>query len=402
MTRILARRLGLALAFAAVIAVGVGVLTVRAAHHRSPSTHPATTEHVTSTTLALSLVAPPGPPAVTRHLTLFATIGGRISPKSVVATNTGLVFANNMMYRHSVTVYNSAGVLLRTISDAVSLGTFGFSGHPGISRGAPVEGAVTPDGKYYWVTNYSMYGAGFGPEGSDTCTPGSARAAGTSPSYIYRINIATLRIDRVVPVGLVPKYIAVSPDGRTVIVTQWCSWNVYLINAASGVVTGIVPATGGYPRGIAVSPDSRTAYVAVMGSDVLDVINIPHASLQGEWYVGSNVRHVVIDPVSGRYLYATLNGPGDVVKVDRRTGHVVAVTHTGMDCRSLAISTDGTALFVVNYLSNSMTMLRADNLKILATVPTGTHPVGISYDGTTGRVWVAVYTGEIMVYNTTP
>jgi YVTN family beta-propeller protein len=79
---------------------------------------------------------------------------------------------------------------------------------------------------------------------------------------------------------------------------------------------------------------------------------------------------------------------------------VVAVRHTGSGCRSLAISTDGTALFVVNYDSNTMTMLRADNLAVIQNVRTGTHPVGITYDGTTGRVWVAVYTGAIMIFNT--
>ena len=43
--------------------------------------------------------------------------------------------------------------------------------------------------------------------------------------------------------------------------------------------------------------------------------------------------------------------------------------HTGSDCRSLAISTDGTALYVVNYLSNTVTELAASNLKILQVVP---------------------------------
>lgn len=404
-------RLSRLVVFVAVIAIATGsFLYVRSNHSGAATTTTLTTStsstDVTTTTVRsdvpLSRITPPGPPADTRHLVLYKVIGGSISPKSVVSTNAGLLFANNMMYRHTITVYTSAGVLKKTISDGVVLSHFGIGGHPGLSHGAPVEGAVTPDGKYYWATNYSMYGAGHGPEGSDTCTPSSARAAGDTPSYIYRINIATLTIDKVVQVGLVPKYIAVSPDGNTVVVTQWCSWNVYIVDAHTGAVTGIVPATGGYPRGIAISPDSQVAYIAVMGSDVLDVVSLAKHKLLGAWYVGSNVRHVVIDPVSGRYIYATLNAPGDVVKVDRATGHVIKVVHTGQECRSLAISTDGTTLYVVNYASNTMTMLRASDMKVLQTVQTGTHPVGIAYDGLTGRVWVAVYTGELMVYNTIP
>jgi hypothetical protein len=40
----------------------------------------------------------------------------------------------------------------------------------------PVDIAV----KYAYVSNYSVYGAGMGPEGKDTCTPASARAAGAT------------------------------------------------------------------------------------------------------------------------------------------------------------------------------------------------------------------------------
>lgn len=87
------------------------------------------------------------------RLTLIRTIAGNISPKSVDASGTGLVFAENMLYRHTVTVYNSAGRLVRTIPDGVNMSQFGFPGHPGITRGAPVETAFTSDGKYAYVSN---------------------------------------------------------------------------------------------------------------------------------------------------------------------------------------------------------------------------------------------------------
>jgi hypothetical protein len=45
-------------------------------------------------------------------------------------------------------------------------------------------------------------------------------------------------------------------------------------------------------------------------------------------------------------------------------------------------------------------MLRASDLAILQTVPTGVRPIGITYDAMTGDVGVAVYTGEILVFAT--
>ena len=53
------------------------------------------------------------------------------------------------------------GSLVKTIPDRVDLASFGYPGHAGLSRGAPVEGAVSPDHRFFYVTNYSMYGANF-------------------------------------------------------------------------------------------------------------------------------------------------------------------------------------------------------------------------------------------------
>ncbi len=338
---------------------------------------------------------PPGPPSDQRHLVLLKTIAGHISPKSVDASDTGLVFAQNMMYTHTVTVYNNAGRLVKTIPDTVQMSQFGFPGHPGITHGAPVEAAFTPNAKYVYVSNYSMYGAGFGPEGSDTCTPASATAAGDTDSYVYRINTSTLKIDQVIKVGLVPKFMAVTPNGRYLLVSNWCSYDLSIVDIAKAKQIARLP-MGPYPRGLAVSPDSKTAYVAIMGSDEVVKVNLTTLTKEGSFVIGDNPRHLVMSP-NGRYLYASLNGPGDVVKVNLADDRVIATVHTGVEDRSLAISTDGRSLYVVNYDSDTITKLRASDLHVLQTFPTGVHPIGITYDATTGDVWVAVYSGQILV-----
>ncbi|MGD0852124.1 MAG: cytochrome D1 domain-containing protein [Acidimicrobiales bacterium] len=390
----------------ALIALTINFTLSSKGNSDSTTTLPATsttTPATTTTTMptALNKIVPPGPPASSRRLVLYKDITGDISPKSVMSTNTGLVFAQNMMYRHTMTVYNSAGTLLKTISDGVVLSRFGVHGRPGLTHGAPVEAAVTPDGKDVWVSNYSMYGTGSGPEGSDTCTPASSIAAGDTPSFLYEVSTKTLSVVGVAEVGMVPKFVAVTPNDKYVIASNWCSWTVSVVNEATHRVVATIP-VGAYPRGIAISPDSHLAYVAIMGSTVIDVISLSTFKIVGQIGGVDNVRHVVIDPQNPDILYASLNQPGDVVKIDRLTGKILAEVHTGSDCRSLAISTDGTALYVVNYLSNTVTELASSNLKILQVVPTGTNPVGVTYDGTTGRVWVAVYTGAILVFNTKP
>jgi YVTN family beta-propeller protein len=354
---------------------------------------PATT---TTTSIPSARVGPAGRPSDKLGLSLINTIGGPISPKSVAASGAGLVFAQNMMYRHSVSVYSSAGRLVRTIPDTVDLTQLGFSGHPGLSKGAPVEAAFTPDARYVYVSNYSMYGAGFGPEGNDGCTPASARAAGDTDSYIYRINTTSLTIDQAIRVGLVPKFLAVSPDDRYVLVANWCSYDLSIVDIASAKEVVRLP-MGAYPRGLAISPDSTTAYVAIMGGNSVIKVNLASLAETGSFYVGPNPRHLVLDP-SGRYLYVSLNGSGTAVKVDLTSERVVRSAYTGSDERSLAMSADGLSLYVVNYLSNTVTKLRAADMAVLQTVPTGVHPIGVTYDRKTGDVWVAVYSGQLLVF----
>jgi YVTN family beta-propeller protein len=338
---------------------------------------------------------PPGPPSDLRKLTVVHTIAGHISPKSVAASDTGLVFAQNMMYTHTITVYRSNGSLVKTIPDTVDMARFGIQGHPGISHGAPVEAAFTPDAREAYVSNYSMYGSGFGPEGSDGCTASSAAAAGVTDSYIYRIATSSLAINQVIKVGMVPKFLTVTPDGRYVLVANWCSSDLSVVSTGQGREVARLP-MGAYPRGLTVSPDSKTAYVAIMGSDEVVKVNLSNLTRESSFVVGPNPRHLVIDS-SGRYLYASLNGAGEVVKVNLADDSVVATQHTGAGARSLAVAADGRSLYVVNYDSNTITKLRARDLGVLQDISTGVHPIGITYDAWTGNVWAAVYSGRILV-----
>jgi YVTN family beta-propeller protein len=361
----------------------------------SDTSAPASSRNVgtSSSTSSTTAGTVPARPAVDRPLTLLKTVTGNISPKSVVATGSGLVFAQNMMYRHTMTVYDRAGSLVKTIPDRVDLASFGYPGHAGLSNGAPVEGAVSPDHKYFYVTNYSMYGDNFGPEGSDECSgPG-----GLSPSFVYRVDLKTLTIDGVAEVGMVPKYVAVTPDNRYILVTNWCSFDLSVIDRTSFKEIKRVP-LGTDPRGIVVNPESTVAYVAVMGSS--DIARVDLGSFGVGWFrgVGLSPRHVVLSP-DGRYLYATLNGESHVIKLDTTTGNVVARVETGSQPRSMAISADGTALYVVNYRSNTVAKLRTSDMSVLQTVNTPSNPIGITFEPATRRVWVACYSGEILVFD---
>jgi YVTN family beta-propeller protein len=389
------RRLAAGVVAVALVASAGGVVAWQAqssSHVAQPIVH---TGRVSTSVLgpaASPSTAPSAVPSSSRTLQLAMTITGNISPKSVAASGGGLVFAQNMMYKHTMTVYSSVGQLLRTIPDSVDLTSFGVSGHPGISQGAPVEAAFSPDRRDVYVSNYSMYGSGFGPEGSDSCPAANPY----SDSFVYRVNTKTFAIDKVIAVGKVPKYVAVTPDGRYLLVSNWCSYDLSVVNLATDTEVARLP-IGPWPRGIAINPASTVAYVAEMGGRNIAIINL--VTMAESWIpnVGGAPRHLVMDP-TGRYLYSTLNADGTVAKIDLTDNAIVAKVATGTEPRSMAISPDGTALYVVNYDSNTMTKVATATMQVTQRVSTPSHPIGVTYDPATDRVWVAAYSGAILVY----
>jgi YVTN family beta-propeller protein len=348
---------------------------------------------LTSIFLLCAFVTPAQSEVVDPSMKLIHTINGSIAPKSVRSSVDGVVSAHNMMYRHSVTVYDAKTFeLLHTVSDSVSLKDFGFSKSAGNYKGAPVEGAFSPDGKYLYVSNYAMYGKGYNKEGTDTCSP----ADKYDNSFVYRINRSNYQIDSVYPVGSVPKVVEVTPDNKYVLAANWCSYTVSVISVEKNKVVKSIK-IGRYPRGIAISNDSTKAYVAEMGGNRIHVINLQDFTTSFI-PIGSNPRAIVLSP-DNTIMYVTMNLSGRVASWNLVTNTAGKSVKTGNAARSLAISKDGSALYVVNYKSDTMSRVRTSDMKVTQNIKVCDEPIGITYDVPTRNTWVACYKGQIKIFS---
>ncbi len=309
----------------------------------------------------------------------------------MVASQTGLFFAQNMIYGHNIKVYDRSYNLVATIKDRIELARFGYPQYQAAVRGGPVEAAFSKDRSTVYVSNYSMYGPGFNHPGSDTCQPGN----GIDRSFIYRIDVKTFRINGVLRVGQVPKFLAVSPNGRTLVVSNWCSGTVSIVNLATFTVTDVIQ-VGWHPRGIVFDKKSKLAYVAVWDLNAVAVVDLGTNAVR-HIHVGLNPRHLAMDP-HGRYLYVSLNGAGRIAKLDLTTETVVTTVATGREPRSMVLAQDGRSLYVVNYTSGTVSKVRTSDMQVLQTIHVGHHPIGITYDNATRDVWVAIYSGALDVF----
>jgi YVTN family beta-propeller protein len=87
-----------------------------------------------------------------------------------------------------------------------------------------------------------------------------------------------------------------------------------------------------------------------------------------------------------------------IAKIDLATGKVVRKAKTGDTPRSVVLSESGEFAYVVNYESNTLSKIDCKEMKVLETVATDQHPIGVTYDPQTRQVWVSCYSGTILIF----
>ncbi len=323
-------------------------------------------------------------------LSLIKTISGHLSPKSVVHSGNGLFLSQHMMYRHKVTIHNRKFELVKTISDKIIPSDLDLTGDSEL-RGAPVECAISHGGRYAWISNYNMTGDGFSKPGCDNCN-----GSQYDSSFVYKLDLTTFKIVNAVVVGAVPKFMAVCPDNSKLLVSNWSSGDVSIVDLKTEIEIKKID-VGTHPRGIAISPDSKTAYIAVMGSSRIVKINLEDYSKENLGRIGKGPRHICMDP-TGKFIYITLNSEGKVAKYNLASGAWIT-TRTGRMPRSMEISENGEFLYLVNYGDNVLTKLRTDDMTVCDNIETGKKPIGVTVDASENTIWVACYSGKLMVYH---
>jgi YVTN family beta-propeller protein len=317
-------------------------------------------------------------------------IYGNISPKSICNNGKNMFFVQNMMYHHSITMYDSSFNLVSTISDKVTPSQFGFKKIKSSLNGSPVESAATKDGKYVWVSNYFMSGEGFGNPGCDTCF-----GKNYDSSFVYKINTYTHTIENIVKVGSVPKYLAITPDQEKLLVSNWSSGDVSIIDLNTEKEIKRI-STGPAPRGIACDSASTFAYIAVMGSSKIIKVNL--LTYETETLVSGvmNPRHLCIDR---NYLYASLNGEQAICRInlaDKRMNKL----NVGKAPRSMVLSPIYHKLFVDCYNDGKIAVIDLADFKLETTIKTNSYPIGICLNNNNKQIWVTCYTGNIEVFAT--
>lgn len=273
----------------------------------------------------------------------------------------------------------------------------------------PVEACFSHADKILWVSLHNAEGIvpiRLDDLKKNTALPGKGQL--TKPVTVHYPG--TARKDSfyvpLITTGKTPKVIARSADSRHLLVSNWHSYNVSVLelnenSSPFGKVISTVPVSA-IPRGIAVDDANQKSFVAIMGGSSLAVISNKTWKTDTILQVQHSPRHIVMD-TSG-HLFVSYNSIGRIACLDARTGRSLFSTATHAQPRTIALSKNHKFIFVTCYTSDFVDVykINADNFEKVASLPCEGHPVGVDIVETENKLeaWVCSYkNGAIVVYS---
>jgi YVTN family beta-propeller protein len=248
----------------------------------------------------------------------------------------------------------------------------------------PHEVAVTPDGRWAFVSNYGSF-AVFREGERPQMQPGTTLTV---------LDLKQKKVHATYDLGEFrqPHGIAASRAGKLVWVTCEGTQAVVELDAATGKILRHWKTDQNVSHMVVPTRDERKLYVANIGSGSVTVIDRTTNSVKSI-ATGQGAEGIDVSP-DGKEVWVAnrdMQQPsGTIAVIDAATDAILTTFSSGgqMPIR-VKFTPDGKEVFVSNARSNSVTVFDAATRKLVATIEVGAVPVGIQMTPDGKRAFVA-------------
>jgi DNA-binding beta-propeller fold protein YncE len=204
----------------------------------------------------------------------------------------------------------------------------------------------------------------------------------TVGNEVLFLDPATAALQKRVPVAD-PYQLGFSPNGRFLVVNGLARNQVDVYDAADIRLLKRFPIAS-MPSHMDFAPDSSRVFVSLQGTDSMAAIDLNKLALLWAAKVGKTPAGVLWH--DGRVLVADM-GTDYVAEVDPADGHVTGRIHTGKGAHNLFLSPDRKIIWVNNRVGGTTTSLDAATLAPIRSyaIPGGPDDIAFAPDG---RLWI--------------
>lgn len=219
--------------------------------------------------------------------------------------------------------------------------------------------------------------------------------------YVLAVDPATAQVVSRIQVGKRPRGLKVSRDGKLLFVAlsgsprggpgvdeahlpppMRSADGIGVVDLATRTLVKTLP-SGQDPESFDLSPDGKTLYVSNEETAEISVLDVSSGTIRARVGVGREPEGVTVRP-DGNVVFVTSETDSEVTAVDTKTLTAVAHVHTAPRPRAIVFTRDGLLAFVTAEVGGVVTVVDAVGYKALGDIPvhedspmpTGPRPMG--------------------------
>ena len=218
-----------------------------------------------------------------------------------------------------------------------------------------------------------------------TALTGTVVAVNQQSDTVTLIDLKTMQAYRHVQVVAGPHEAAVSPDGRSVAVTNYTKQGagqqktLSIIALPSGDTIKTID-LGEYraPHDIRWVDDTRVV-TTVEGSQALLLVNVTSGQIERVFKTEQQVSHMLALSTDRTRLYCSNMRSGSVSVFDFKSGEKVKDIQTGKECEGVGVTPDGRWVWAGNRAEDTISIIDTKSLEVVKRIPSKGFPYRVQF-----------------------
>ncbi|WP_296280098.1 cytochrome D1 domain-containing protein [Pseudoxanthomonas sp.] len=228
--------------------------------------------------------------------------------------------------------------------------------------------------------------------------PAATRAAellvgNKSADTVWRLSLRDGRRIGEFRTGEAPHEIAVAPDGRIAVVTNYgdakSGSSLSVLDLVGGTPTRTIDlGQHGAPHGLRFLPDGRRVLVTTEASASLLVVEVASGSIERVIDVGGGTGHMVAVSTDGKVAYLTKIQSGTLSRIDLQSGMKTMERAAGKGAEGVAVRPDGQEVWVTNREDGTVTVHDPRTLAVKRRMSSKGFPIRVVFSADGSRAFV--------------
>ena len=214
---------------------------------------------------------------------------------------------------------------------------------------------------------------------------GTVVAVNQQSDSVTLIDLKAMAAYRHVAVVAGPHEAAVSPDGRTVVVTNYSKQGVGQQKTLSVIALPSGDTIRTIDLGEYRAPhdirwvDATRVVTTVEGSQALLVVNVTTGAVEREFKTGLPVSHMLALSTDRSRLYCSNMRDGSVSAFDFKTGDKIKDIPTGKECEGVGVTPDGRWVWAGNRAEDTISIIDTKTLEVTKRIPSKGFPYRVQF-----------------------